>query len=89
MVNEKCKIHDVELKLIEVSVSYGLPFFDEEELESRSNLFPNAKSFVLGGCDIESAPNRSEVLFCDKCREAEKDWKESRRKFETSSQFEI
>jgi len=74
MPNEKCKVHGVILKTGKVPVHYGLPVMDKELFEVRRMLFPNARTYVGGGCMVGAMGNRSEVLFCEECREVETAW---------------
>jgi hypothetical protein len=69
-----CEVHQKMMKLLTVPISYGLPPNDEELWLARKKLFPNAKSYVLGGCSVGSAESASEELACEECRDAEKRW---------------
>ena len=72
----KCGLHNVGLKLGTREIRRGLPpappegFFEAEE-----TLFPNAKSFEIGGCLVSPDDvNEKRVYFCPECRKAELDW---------------
>lgn len=70
-----CAIHDETLLRDVVPLRYGLIRFTPEYLEARPRLFPNARSFMLGGCMLTpDRPTRTEVYFCPKCREAQSAW---------------
>jgi hypothetical protein len=72
----KCSIHNEPLLRGLVSIRYGLFRFSPEFREAQSTLFPNARSFVLGGCRVSpNNPKQRDVKFCPKCREAEQSWK--------------
>ena len=72
----QCKLHNVELKFGKREIRRGFPpappegFFEAEEA-----LFPNAKSFEIGGCSVSlDDVNEKRVYFCPECRNAESDW---------------
>ena len=74
MINTKCKVHDVELLKGTAPIRYGLPPAPPVGyLEAQDKLFPNAVSFVLGGCILDDA-NEQTVSYCPLCREAERAW---------------
>ncbi len=75
MEAKKCEIHDDILKPADVPIHYGLLSIDDKFVEARERLFPNANSFVMGGCVFQDE-NEMELLICEKCREAENDWQE-------------
>lgn len=75
---EKCKVHATLLKPMNVPISYGLPYFDDELIEARSKLNPNAKTYDIGGCTLNIRSSRySEEMVCDDCREAQIVWKKA------------
>jgi hypothetical protein len=83
-----CEVHGVILKPDKVRVEYGHFNFNQDWLlgEEPSRLFPNAKQFLTGACKTEkdiredgscvrrAGPKYEEVLYCQKCRDAEKEW---------------
>ena len=78
MTDLVCKIHGVRLEPDEVPISYGLPPAPPRGYyEAMDEFFPNANSFVLGGCVISLDEISSKELFCSACRVAEKAWVES------------
>lgn len=70
MKEQKCEVHDYLLKPANVPIHYGLPYIDDELIEARNKLFPNANTSVMGGCIFEDE-NEMELLVCEKCREVE------------------
>jgi len=51
MTSERtCELDGTILRRKKVPVSYGLPVPDSDEMEARTKLFPDSKSYVLGGC---------------------------------------
>jgi hypothetical protein len=78
---EKCEAHGEILQLDIISVSYGLVAFDpksyEEYWDARHRLFPHSNLWMNGGC-VEG-PERAEVLYCQKCRDAETKWQREHR----------
>ena len=76
MASEKtCEVHGTVLHLRSVPVTYGRPVPDPELWEARKKLFPNAKSFVLGGCCVGSMGDEYEDWVCSECRKAEAKWR--------------
>jgi hypothetical protein len=74
MSEMKCAIHGLDLQPDRVSISFGLPFVDDELIEARRNLFPNSKRHVHGGCVLGDETN-AEVMHCGECRLAEHQWR--------------
>lgn len=73
--NTSCVIHKESLQLEQVRIKYGLIRFSREFLDAQPKLFPNARSFLLGGCLVgPNQPKTGEVRFCPKCRDAEQLW---------------
>ena len=81
MEKGKCEIHNCPLIQTKVPIHYGLPVLDEELIEARRKLFPNSKSYVLGGCTFLDESG-SEELVCPECREAEAEWRSAHDKIE-------
>src|SRR5215213_9983419 len=83
-----CEVHGEILKRDKVRIEYGHFNFNQDWFlgEVPSKLFPNAKQFVTGACKTEkdiredgscvkrAGPKYEEVLYCQKCRDAEKEW---------------
>lgn len=79
---EKCEVHGEILQLDIIPVSYGLsvpvdPKSYQEYWDARLHLFPHSNLTMDGGC-IEG-PERAEVLYCQKCRDAEAKWQREHR----------
>ncbi len=75
---KRCEVHGTVLKSMKVRVVYGLPLQTDDFktlVEARAELFPNARSRVLGGCTLGGIGPDYEALFCSECRKAEKKWK--------------
>ena len=76
MTSEKtCELHGAILRRKKVPVGYGLPVPDPDLWEARTNLFPNSKSYVLGGCCVGSIGWEYEEWVCSECRKAEAGWR--------------
>jgi hypothetical protein len=76
-----CSVHHVSLLHEEVPVRYGLIRFPPDYLQAKKTHFPNAYSFVLGGCLVSPTnPMARKMSYCPKCREAENAWHEARAK---------
>jgi len=66
-----------------LEIIYGITI-NEPFLKAEKRLFPHANSNVFGGCVVEAetcdgvsvqrSPKYAEVLYCAKCRKAEKEW---------------
>lgn len=81
-----CPVHHLLLQKDTVEIIYGLlaerPAYDK----AHEKQFPYSNLWVGGGCvvmveidpcagkEIQSSPQRAEVLYCPKCRVAEKHW---------------
>ena len=78
MSDEKlCQVHGVKLEPMRVRVIYGSPILDEafeNLIEARAAHFPNTRSHVLGGCQLDSMGPDTEALVCSQCRAAEREW---------------
>jgi hypothetical protein len=73
-----CSVHKVSLLQEEVPVRYGLIRFSADFIQAKRAHFPNAYSFVLGGCLVSlTNPKTRKVGYCPRCREAEKEWHEA------------
>jgi hypothetical protein len=70
-----CSLHKVPLVEEEVPVRYGLICLPPAYQEAKRRRFPNAFSFVLGGCLVSRTnPRMLKVRCCSLCREAERAW---------------
>jgi hypothetical protein len=72
----RCQLHDKELKRATVGVSYGLPYQDDPYFEARRTLFPNSNLSVSGGCCAGSMGYKTEAFVCEECRMIEEQWQE-------------
>ena len=73
----KCNVHNEPLLREQVPIQYGLVRLSPEFRKAQSVIFPNSRSFVLGGCRVSpNNPKQKDVEFCPKCREAEQRWNE-------------
>jgi hypothetical protein len=89
MNEPKCEIHDYILLRANVPIHYGLISIDDEFIEAREKLFPNANTSVMGGCVLEDE-SEMELLICEKCREAETKWrKDNNREIEKIGEIRI
>jgi hypothetical protein len=71
----KCSVHNEPLLREQVAIRYGLVRLSPEFRKAQSAIFPNSRSFVLGGCRVSpNNPKQKDVTFCPKCREAEQRW---------------
>ena len=76
MAQRKCKLHDTPLRYDRIPVRFGMPPGPPDKyFESKEALFPNAKTWEMGGCvmGLESE-HSSGVYYCSECRVAEKEW---------------
>ena len=72
-----CSVRKIRLLHEEVPVRYGLIRFPADYLNAKKQQFPNAYSFVPGGCLVGSTnPKIRMVSYCPQCRDAEKAWQE-------------
>jgi len=78
---DRCGIHGVVLKKGRVEILYGLLGFRKGYHDAQEKLFPNGNTEVYGGCVImtdavtgERTPKFADVLYCVKCRLAQKKW---------------
>ncbi len=70
-----CEVHQVELQKDVVPISYGLmPAQDFQYHNAYRTLFPHSKQRFNGGCVIDEY-RYAEVLYCEQCRIAEKQWR--------------
>lgn len=73
--DKQCEVHGTPLERRELPISYGYPAYDPAS-EVKRDLFPNAKSFLLGGCVIEfDSPKVAETWVCNECIKAEEEWR--------------
>jgi hypothetical protein len=78
---DRCKVHGEFFKKGTLEIEYGLPAHDIEYEKAEKKLFPFAHSSALGGCLLsidyyteKIRPRYAELLYCSKCRAAEKKW---------------
>jgi hypothetical protein len=72
---KRCELHDTPLERRQIPIGYGLPSYDPA-WDVQKDLFPNARSYALGGCVIDSdAPAVKTAWVCDTCLEAERQWR--------------
>lgn len=73
-----CELHGEVLIKDKVQIAYGLMSFSYDRAAyqtEKPKLFPHANGYYLGGCVIDHySPEYAEVLYCRKCRDAEKAW---------------
>ena len=70
-----CELHGTKLKRKKVPIRYGMPGYDEA-WAVQEELFPNAKSYFLGGCLVGlDDPSYQNAFVCEECREAEAVWR--------------
>lgn len=74
-IKQTCDVHGALMKPQTVPLIYGLPVRDEELIEARSKLFPNARSYFIGGCVVGSGGYETETFVCEQCRTAERAWR--------------
>ena len=81
----KCEVHGLELLPDHVERRGGMPPAPPGDyLETAERFFPNANSWVLGGCVIPfpEIETEEEVEYCPQCRKLEKSWWRAHRKDE-------
>ena len=78
---DRCTIHGEVLTKDSVGIVYGLAGHKKGYFEAQQRLFRNANTAVYGGCVVmidavtgDVSPKFAEVLYCSKCRIAEKKW---------------
>ena len=84
---DRCEVHGELFKKDKVEIIYGDTVFRNGFLEAQEKLFPHANTKEYGGCIIESdaatglqiSPKYAEVLYCHKCRIAQKKWSRENR----------
>lgn len=77
---EKCKVHGEKLREDSVPIIYGMPIYDPKYGEARGKYFPNGNSKVAGGCEVwKGMPEKVQVRYCQKCRDAEVKWLKKQR----------
>jgi len=80
-----CQAHGLPLQVGLAEIAYGLYELDETYLADKKELFPNANSWVVGGC-ISSDVDVAQVDFCPLCREAEGVWRQMKKLISTASE---
>ncbi len=76
-IDEKCNVHNVNMKSGMVPIAYGLPGRTLLAVE-KMKYFPNANTSATGGCSPNLFHLFTRLNFCDKCREIEKEVNEDR-----------
>lgn len=77
----KCVLHGEWLKVGEARILYGLLMGGEESRKAREIHFPNACTYIGGGCvSTATSPEKDMVLFCESCRKVQKEWIEKNKK---------
>lgn len=84
---QRCEVHGVLLRRDKVDIVYGLLRYKPGYWRAQQRHFPNANSWVGGGCGIVEIVNPctgetfhtkyAEVLYCPRCRRAETRWRDS------------
>ena len=70
-----CSVHKCKLLPEDVPIRYGLIRSPADLLSAKKQFFPNAYSFVLGGCLVSPQnPKTRKVFYCAECRTAEAAW---------------
>jgi hypothetical protein len=72
-----CEVHSVAMKKMSVPIRYGLPAGPgpcEPTYVYRMLFFPHAEMFVEGGGVPITNRTTEEVLICNKCKDAEKNY---------------
>jgi hypothetical protein len=68
-----CRVHGGRLEAGSAPIRYGLIRLDKQYLRAQKTSFPNAKSFLLGGCRVGTHVT-ADVRFCPECRKAREAW---------------
>jgi hypothetical protein len=74
---KSCEVHGSPLQEGLAQIAYGLYDFDERHWAHKMSLFPNANSWVVGGC-ISGDLDTTQVEFCEQCRRAEDIWQQTK-----------
>jgi len=82
---KSCEAHGLPLQVGLAEIAYGLFYFDERYWADKKELFPNANSWVVGGC-ISSDVDVAQADFCPLCREAEDVWHQMKKLISTASE---
>jgi hypothetical protein len=68
----RCEVHGRVLREDSVPICYGLIVKLERFRKAQRQLFPNARTFLLGGCVVgRTSPKRARVRYCSACRAAQ------------------
>jgi hypothetical protein len=70
-MNRTCEVHDVALQPGTSEIRYGLLVGTAQGELERQRLYPNANSWIAGGCVISSEKSE-DVMYCEQCREVER-----------------
>ena len=74
---KNCHIHGGELQKGVTEIRRGMPSSGPPAgyFEAQNELFPNSKSFDIGGCLVgPGLKDERSARFCPECREAERTW---------------
>ena len=81
-----CALHKLEMSVAAVPIAYGLPVEfidpaayrvahpDEPPPGVRTAQFPNARSWVWGGCCLDGLSQKQRVYVCRECQRLERAW---------------
>ena len=73
-----CELHSIEMERQLAPIIYGMPHLSEfEETQARTNLFPNGRAYLLGGCIVREKKD-TWLYACQKCKEARFEWLKTR-----------
>src|SRR5690606_32981421 len=75
MAKKICEVHNVPMKRGTVPIRYGLGPAPPGWGGTREKEFPNANSYIMGGClvDVDN-PETDRVTYCPVCRAAENEY---------------
>lgn len=71
-----CPLHHQRLRRGWVRVEYGDILKWNEYCQARDQKFPDAHSVWFGGCMVGSKGEIHEVIYCERCRQAEQQWRQ-------------
>ena len=68
-----CTLHGTSLRPDVVRVRYGMPAIGDRHWLAERHLFPHARPWVAGGCEVDAA-SHAWVRFCPDCRTSRAAW---------------
>ncbi|HQU82962.1 MAG TPA: hypothetical protein PKY59_07560 [Pyrinomonadaceae bacterium] len=74
MENKICEVHKIALINKKVPIRYGLYDPEPELDEAKRILFPNAHTYISGGCEIQDE-YQAEIKVCNECLKDEAEWR--------------